>query len=107
MGGGFCRQDSAYWLDLQKRYNLIILNSAGNIGDDESVYEDIALRVGAYGLYKVGRDKYEVRRDDYSSTGAGVDFIDFRGEISLTQGPAFPRHTLLTRLRCSVSGTAT
>lgn len=92
VGGGFCRidgPDSAYWLDLQRKYNLIILNSAGNTGDDESVYKDIALRVGACGLYKTGRDKSEVRRGGYSSTGAGIDFIDFRGDISLTQGTSF------------------
>lgn len=92
MSGGFCKpdgKDAAFWLDLQRRYNLIILNSAGNTGDDKSVREDVAIRVGACGFYKAGRDKWELRRDSYSSTGAWLDFVDFRGSLALNQGTSF------------------
>ncbi|MBN7773523.1 S8/S53 family peptidase [Clostridium aminobutyricum] len=77
VGGSFCQGTASYnfWKTLQDKYRLIILNSMGNEGDEQKTKDDrIAIMVGACGLIK-GKPK----RDQYSSTGIDIDFIDFRG----------------------------
>lgn len=77
VGRDFVRPDAGetkFWLDLQKRYNLIIFNAAGNsepFGDRD---DPVAMLVAAANL-----NKGYPRRDSYSAELTGLDFIDFRG----------------------------
>lgn len=79
VGGGTATDtvESLFWKDLQSKYNLLICNSSGNDGSDGcggSIPPDVALYIGAVGLVK-GKP----RRDNYSSIGEELDFVDFRG----------------------------
>lgn len=82
VGGSFSGGASTqFWRTLQDKYNLIIFNSFGNEGTGGGTdSDDIAILVGACGLGADGKP----RRDNYSSTGKGIDFIDFRGFYSGT-----------------------
>lgn len=82
VGGSFSGGASTkFWKELQDKYKLTIFNSYGNEGTGSGTENDeVAILVGACGLGADGKP----RRDNYSSTGKGIDFIDFRGFYSGT-----------------------
>lgn len=70
----------AFYQNLQKKYNLIIFNCAGNDGHDSERYNDeVAILVGAC-FERNG----QIHRCSYSSVSGGVDFVDFVGVWSGT-----------------------
>ena len=76
------RVASEFWTALQKKYKLIMFNSAGNSGtggrDGGNGYDPF-IYVGALSLNKNG-----VWIENYSSEHDRVDFVTFRGEWSGT-----------------------
>lgn len=62
-----------FWQDIARRYKIAIINSAGNDGDKEFDFSKrVAWLIGALTLVK---DK--PKRTNYSSTGDGLDFMEF------------------------------
>ena len=65
-----------FWENLKTKYNLIILNAAGNDGYSSERYDDpVALLIGACIVTESG----DVMRAHYSSVSGGVDFVDSSG----------------------------
>lgn len=72
------------WKRLQKKHNLIILNAAGNEGDNaqhETITTklpiEVAMCIGALGYIKYGKKPKVVDRQGYSSVGDELDFSQF------------------------------
>lgn len=62
-----------FWQSIIDKYGIIIVNSAGNDGDKEFDFSKrVAWHIGALTLVK-GKPK----RTNYSSTGDGLDFMEF------------------------------
>ena len=62
-----------FWQDIARRYGIIIINSAGNDGSkDFDFTKRVAWLIGALGL-----SKGKPQRAGYSSTGEGLDFMEF------------------------------
>lgn len=70
-----------FWKDISERHGVIIVNSAGNDGDREFDFSKrVAWHIGAVYLDTKG----QIERAHYSSTGEGLDFVDFAGWASGT-----------------------
>lgn len=70
------RAEGKFWQSIVNKYNIILINSAGNDGDKKFDFSKrVAWLIGALGLDA----KNNVKRQGYSSTGDGLDFADFAG----------------------------